>query len=337
MKALVTGGGGFLGRRIVEMLAAEGHEVLFLARGAYPEVAACGATGLQHDLRQRAGLDAHLAGVDCVFHVASVTGVWGERSWFFDINVQGTRNLMDAAVAAGVPRFVYTSSPSVTFDGRDHVGATEADCPYPSTFEAFYPESKAVAEREVLAENGRRGMATTALRPHLIWGPRDPHLLPRVIQRRRQGRLRVVGTGENKVGLTHVDNGAVAHLQAAAALVDPEAPNAGKAYFITDLEPVALWPWLDAFLQAVGERPIQGKVSVATARRVGSVLEWIWGTLGLGGEPPMTRFVAAQLGTSHWYDLSAAIQDFGYAPVVDPAEALAETIEAFRGAQVVPR
>ena len=260
MHALVTGGGGFLGRAITEQLLARGDQVTILSRGRYPEVEALGAAGVQCDLSAPGPeLAEVLAQVDVVFHVASKTGVWGSRASFFQANVEGTKNLLSAARKAGVRRFVYTSSPSATFDGGDAEGKTEAEAPYPEHFEAPYPESKAVAEKFVLDQNSDE-LATTALRPHLIWGPRDPHILPRLISRRKQGRLMRIGDGTNKVGITFIDNAAVAHLQAADVLA-PGAANAGKAYFITDPEPVSLWPWIDGFLQSVGVPAISRGVS----------------------------------------------------------------------------
>ncbi len=328
MHALVTGGGGFVGRAITEQLLARGDAVTILARGRYPEVEALGAKAVQVDLTEPTGLDSALEGIDVVFHVASKTGVWGPREEYMQINVEGTRNLLDAVRAAGVRRFVYTGSPSATFDGHDACNATEADCPYPSSFESDYPESKAIAEQLVLDANGP-ALATTALRPHLIWGPRDPHIIPRLIDRRRQGRLARVGDGTNKVAITYIDNAAAAHVQAADVLA-PGSANAGKAYFISDAEPVVLWSWIDQLLMDVGQPALNRSVSLGMARFVGGVLEVVWRLFGLGGEPPMTRFVAAQLASSHWYDLSAARADFGYAPVVEPAQAMARTIAAFR-------
>lgn len=328
LTALVTGGGGFLGRAVVEQLRARGDAVRALARGRYPELEALGATAVQADLAGAEDLAPHLDGVDVIFHVASKTGVWGPRAEFFQTNVEGTRRLLDAARRAGVRRFVYTSSPSATFDGRDAEGATEADCPYPAHFEAPYPESKAVAEKMVLDANSAE-LSTVALRPHLIYGPRDPHIVPRLIARRRQGRLRQVGDGANKVGITYVDNAAQAHLLAADRL-EPGAACAGKAYFITDAEPIVLWPWINELLVAVGEQPVRGAVSVGTAVTAGRLLQWAWGTFGLSGEPPMTPFVAKELASSHWYDLRGARDDLGYVPAVSGAEGFARTVAYFK-------
>lgn len=327
-RCLVTGGGGFLGRAIVEALLSRGDQVTVLARGDYPELRAMGCRLVRADLGSDDDLAPHLAGVDVVFHAASKTGVWGSRGDFFYTNVGGVERLLSACRTAQIGRFVYTSSPSATFDGRDAEGATEADCPYPTHFEAPYPESKAVAEAMVLAANSPT-LATVALRPHLIYGPRDPHIVPRLIARRRQGRLRRVGDGHNRVGITFVDNAAQAHLNAADRL-QPGAACAGKAYFITDAEPVTLWSWIDELLVAVGEKPVSGAVSVGTAVTAGRLLQWIWGTFGLRGEPPMTPFVAKELASSHWYDLSGAARDLGYAPAVSGAEGFARTVAYFR-------
>lgn len=329
MRAVITGGGGFLGSAIARMLLLRGDEVVVLGRGRYPAVEALGALGVSWDLAQdQPGLERIFEGADVVFHTAARAGVWGPPAEFRAINVDGTARVLTACRAAGVGRLVYTSSPSATFGRHDALGLTEAQAPYPERFEAIYPQTKAEAERMVLAASGP-ALATTSLRPHLIYGPGDPHLLPRIVQRARAGRLMRVGDGKNRVGLTYVDNGAAAHVLAADALA-PGSPNAGRAYFITDAEPVALWPWLDRFLTGIGLPPVTRSVPVGVARAVGAALELLWRALALAGEPPMTRFVAGQLALSHFYDLGGARRDFGYSPPLDGEEGLRRTIEAFR-------
>lgn len=335
MHALVTGGGGFLGRAITEQLLARGDAVTILARHRYREVEALGARGVLADLTRLENLDGVLEGVDVVFHVASRTGVWGPRDEFMAVNVDGTRNLVEACWAQGVDRLVYTSSPSATFHGGDAVDLTEAEASHPDQFDAAYPESKARAEVIVQEANGPH-LTTTILRPHLIYGPREPHMLPRLIDRHQRGRLRRIGDGRNKVSLTYIDNAAAAHLQAADALVKA-GPTAGRAYFIADSSPVTLWEWIDRFFVGIGLPPVQGSISPALARRISGVLEWVWTTFSLDGEPPMTRFAAAQLSTSHTYDLSAARADFGYTPPVDGDEGLRRTIAWFRAHRPTPR
>jgi len=329
MKALVTGGGGFLGRVIVEQLLARGDAVTVLSRSRYPQVEALGADGMSVDLSADVpDLAEKLAGFDVVFHVAARAGVWGERDDFFSINVEGTRRILEAAKAAGVGRFVYTSSPSAVWGGSDEENLSEADCPYPTKYLAIYPESKAAAERLVLSAGGP-DFATTALRPHLIWGPRDPHLVPRLLERGRSGRLKIVGEGKNRVGITYVDNAAHAHILAADALA-PGSRNDGKAYFITDDAPVVLWDWINTLFGELGVPQVTGRVPVGLARLAGGVLEWIWRTFSRPGEPPMTRFVAGQLSTHHHYDLTAARQDFGYTMKVDPKDGLDRMVSYFK-------
>jgi nucleoside-diphosphate-sugar epimerase len=329
MKALVTGGGGFLGRRIVELLLEEGHEVRFLARGSYPEVEALGAEGLQVDLRDAEAVAAAVEGCDTIFHVASKAGYWGTRDEFYGINVDGTKHLLDAAVAHGVKRFVYTSTPSVIGYEGEVTGVAEA--PYPAQWESLYGETKAKAEQLVLAANGTEGLATTSLRPHLIIGPRDNNLLPRVIERAKTGQLRIVGDGSNVVDLTYVDNAAWAHLDAAAAMTGPDAACAGRAYFISNDEPVKLWDWVNEFLPRIGAPTVDRKIGLGAASAVGAVMETAWRWLPLKGEPRMTRFLAAALARSHWYDMTPAKEDFGYRIRVPMAEGTERTAAWFSG------
>lgn len=323
MKALVTGGGGFLGRAIVERLLADGHGVTVVGRSEYPELLARGVRCVRADVADRRAMMDAVRGHDVVFHAAAKPGVWGERAEFVRTNVSGTECVVAACLAHGVPRLVYTSSPSVVFDGRDHEDAAN-DLAYPSRYECHYPETKALAERLVLAANGSH-LASVSLRPHLIYGPRDPHLLPRVLERARRRRLVVVGDGRNAVSLTYVDNAAAAHVQAALRL-EPGAAFAGRAYFVNDPEPVALWEWLGRLLARLGLPPIGRRVPLRLARAAGGLLEGLWGTFALPGEPPMTRFVASQLALSHWYSLRPAREAFGYAPPVAGAEAFERTV-----------
>lgn len=311
MKALVTGGGGFLGRYVVEQLLDRGEDVRVLGRSRYPEVEALGAECVQADLGDADAVVAACEGVDAVFHVGALAGVWGPYERYFRTNVEGTRHVLEGCRTHGVPKLVYTSSPSVVFDGSDMEGVDES-VPYPEHFEAPYPETKSIAEREVLAANGP-ALATCAIRPHLIWGPRDNHILPRILARARAGRLRIVGDGTNKVSVTYVENGARAHLQALDALA-PGADVAGKAYFIGQAEPVVLWDFINQLLEGFGVPPLTKRVSVGMAAMVGGVLEGAYRLVGAASEPPMTRFMAHELATSHWFDLSAARRDFGFDP-----------------------
>jgi nucleoside-diphosphate-sugar epimerase len=333
--ALVTGGGGFLGRRLIELMREQdpGREVRFLARGRYPEVEATGARGLQVDLTNPTGLREAVRGCESVHHVASKAGVWGPYADYAAINVEGTRALLEACVAEGVRRFVYTSTPSVIGYGHEAEGIEQA--PYPDRWETPYGETKARAEQLVAAANGRSltggcALATVSLRPHLIFGPRDPHLLPRVIERARRGRLVIVGGGRNRVDLTFVDNAAGAHLDAERALTAPDAPCAGNAYFLSNDEPVVLWDCLADVLRALSLPPVTRRLPLAVASTLGGVAEGVWRTFGLGGEPPMTRFLALALARSHWYSMAPARRDLGYTIRVPQDRATALTVASLR-------
>jgi nucleoside-diphosphate-sugar epimerase len=326
VKALVTGGGGFLGSRIVQLLRERGDDVTFLARGTYPEVEKLGAKGLQIDLRDRAKLSEAVAGKDVVFHVAAKAGYWGKREEYWSTNVDGTRNLIDAMEEAGVKKLVYTSTPSVL--GYDHdVENGGQDLPHATHFESFYPESKSAAEKMVVEANSEH-LATVSLRPHLVFGPGDLLLLPRVIARARTGKLPIVGDGTNKVDMTYVDNAAWAHLDACDALTDHKAPCAGKAYFISNDEPVVLWDWLvkDLFAPLGVPKPAR-QVSLGTARFLAGMLETAYTYLPLSGEPRLTRYLCSGLAKSHWYDMGPAKRDFNYRIRVSMAEGTARTVE----------
>ncbi len=323
MKALVTGGAGFLGHAIVQRLLAQGDSVTAVSRKSYPSLVKAGAQSLAVDLSDLEALKRAMDGHQVVFHVAAKTGVWGSLEEFQKTNVEGTRNVLAACRSAGVEKLIMTSSPSVVFDGHSHLNAGN-DLPYPSTYESHYPATKAQAERMAL-EASSATFPVLALRPHLIYGPGDPHLLPRLLARARSGRLRMVGDGTNLVSITHVANAAAGHLQAAQAL-KPGAACAGKAYFLCDAEPVRLWDWLNTVFTRLGIPAVRSRVPVGVARFAGALAETAWNTLNLDGEPPMTRFVASQLATSHTYDLTPARRDLGYAPPVSGAEAMDDTV-----------
>lgn len=319
MRALVTGGGGFLGSAIVRLLVERGDTVRSFSRGEYPELARLGVEQIQGDLSDREAVLRAAAGCDIVFHVAAKAGIWGNYAEYHRANVTGTENVLAACRHHNIGRLVYTGSPSVVFDGRDVEGGDET-LPYPTHFEAHYPKTKALAEQQVLAANSP-ALATVSLRPHLIWGPGDNHLVPRIVAKARAGKLRRIGNSPCLVDTVYVDNAAHAHLLAADRLVFG-GEVAGKAYFITNGEPIPLWEMVNRILAAAGLPPLTRSVPPKVAYAAGVVCEGLWSLLHLAGEPPMTRFVARELATAHWFDISAARRDLGYAPQISIDEGL---------------
>ncbi|PSW06331.1 3-beta hydroxysteroid dehydrogenase [Photobacterium lipolyticum] len=355
--AFVTGAGGFLGKAICRYLRNAGIAVTGFARGDYPDLEQMGVTMVKGDISDKTALMNAMQGCDLVFHVASKAGVWGSKADYYSPNVDGARNILDACQALCINKLVYTSTPSVTFAGFDEAGIDES-APYADNYLNYYAESKAIAEQMVLAASGRllektscfeninslekidsleetasleesdclkgtdQQLKTVALRPHLIWGPEDPHLVPRVIDRARAGRLKLVGREDKLVDTIYVDNAAYAHILAALRLSEPQAVCAGKAYFLSNDEPITMAAMLNKILSCAELPPVRKRVPTSLAYGVGALLEWIYGWLGKKQEPVMTRFVARQLSTCHYFDISAAKRDLGYVPVVSIEEGM---------------
>ena len=328
MKALVTGGGGFLGRYVVEQLLARGDEVTTYARGTYPELKAIGARPVRGDLQDAEAISASCKGIDVVYHVASMIGFWSPWDAFYAANVVGTQNVIAACREQAVPRLVYTSTPSVVFDNRSQAGFDES-LPYPDSYQNHYSHTKAIAERAVIAANGQDGVLTVSLRPHLIIGPRDRHLIPRIVARLKTGRVPQVGDGTNRVDLTYVEDAARAHLLAADAL-QPGAPVAGSAYFISQDDPVNPWEWMNELARALDLPPIRRTVPLWVVLGASSAIEFAYRALPLRGEPFLTRFLVHELATSHYYDITRAKRDLGYKPQFTMVEATRRVIADLR-------
>ncbi len=324
MTALVTGGGGFLGRKIVRQLRERGEQVRVLGRSRYADLEQTeGVETIQADIRDAAAVAAACEGMEVVYHLAALPGIWGPYETYRSINVDGTRHVLAGCRTHGVERLVYCSSPSVVFDAGSQEGVDESH-PYPEHYLAAYPQTKAEAEKLVLAASCET-LRTVSLRPHLIWGPGDNQLIPRIIARARAGKLVRVGDGQNLVDVIHVENAARAHLLAATAL-EPGGRAAGRAYFLSQGEPVNLWQFIDRILAGVGLEPVCQSISFRTAWRVGRVMELAYGLARIQREPKLTRFLAAQLAHSHWFDISAARSDLGYEPLIDTDSGLESLI-----------
>ena len=323
MKILVTGGGGFVGGYIVERLLARGYAVRSIGRSPQPELVAKGVEVVCGDLTDATAVSAACEGVGAVFHVAARAGVWGSWESFYGPNVIGTRNVLSACRKWQVKRLVYTSTPSVVFNG-DSIRGGDESLPYGKNWLCHYAETKALAEQEALAANSEK-LQVVALRPHLIFGPGDPHLLPRVIESVKAGRLRIVGDGSAKVDVSYVGNVADAHLDAFDAL--ERGKGAGQAYFISQGEPVDLWPWLNSILEGLGQPPLTQKIPLPLAYGIGALCEGAWNVLRRRTDPPITRFVAVELAKDHYFDIRKAQHVLGYQPRVPMNEALKLTIQ----------
>ncbi|ABZ77369.1 3-beta hydroxysteroid dehydrogenase/isomerase [Shewanella halifaxensis HAW-EB4] len=328
-RAFVTGAGGFLGKAICERLLAAGINVTGFARSEYPELSAMGVNMIKGDIANEQALLDAIQGCDVVFHVASKAGVWGSKQSYFSPNVDGAHHIINACKKCNIECIVYTSTPSVTFAGADEEGNDES-APYAKQFLNFYGESKAIAEQMMLAANGDKlsngkYLGTTALRPHLIWGPNDPHLVPRVLERAAAGRLKLVGKEDKLVDTIYVGNAAYAHILAALKLSETSADRAscaGRAYYLSNDEPITMAAMLNKILECKDLPPVTKRVPSNVAYIAGCVLESVYGLLGKKDEPIMTRFVARQLSTSHYFDISAAKNDLGYSALVSIDEGM---------------
>jgi nucleoside-diphosphate-sugar epimerase len=324
---LVTGGGGFIGLALVRELCRQGREVRVFGRNRYSAAEELGAVCVQGDLRDAAAISQAAAGCESIFHVAAKAGIWGDLAEYHGINVLGTRNVLTACAAQQVPVLVYTSTPSVVFDGCDLAGADES-LPYSAKPLCHYAATKIIAEQEVLQASHDQ-IRTAAIRPHLVWGPGDSNLIPRLLARGRERSLRIVGSGANRVDISYIDNVVHAHLLAEKNL-RTSGTAAGKAFFIGQQKPVRLWPWIDDLFNRMDVPPVTKKISLSKAKMVGWLLENIHIVLRIEHEPKMTRFLAEQLAMSHWFSRKQAKKLLGYQEQVSTEEGLNRLVRWLR-------
>lgn len=321
-RALVTGGGGFVGSHIVRQLLSLGIECLVVGRNPYPELQKIGARTLQGDICDAGFLERSFREVDTVFHVAALAGIWGRWQDYYRVNVQGTENVLAACRVNGVARLVHTSTPSVVFNG-DNIVQGDEQLPYAHRFLCHYAKTKALAEQLVLEKGALgRDLLTCAIRPHLVWGPGDPHLIPRLLERGRLGKLKKVGDCKNLVDISYVENVADAHILAAKNLETIQTAN-GQAYFISQGEPVNLWQWIEQLFVDMDVPAIKSRVPYEVAYVGGALLEAVHHLFIKNREPQMTRFLAEQLAKSHCFSIAKARRDLAYSPHISTREGMA--------------
>lgn len=326
MKVFITGGGGFLGKHIVRQLLDEGHEVTSYSRGHYPELQNWGVNTIQGSLEDKERLEEACIGHDVFFHTASKVAMWGKREDFYQTNVVGTENVISACHINNIPHLIYTSTPSVVFE-FDSLQNEDESLPYPEKSYSRYAESKAIAEKKVLEANGDQ-LKTVSLRPHLVFGPGDQNLIPRLIASHKKGKLKIVGTGENKVDVLYVENAAQAHLLAWKALRENPEKVEGRPYFLGQ-GPVKLWDFINEILELHKLPPVKKKIAFETAFKIGKVIEMGSSLIGkYNYHPPMTRFVALQLSKDHYFKHDNAKNDFGWTPQIPLKEGLSRLVSS---------
>ena len=331
MKVLITGGGGFLGSHLARSLLEQGNDVSVLGRKLYPNLGNS-IKCIKADIRDRSAMLLALNLQEAVFHMAAIPGIWGDYNEFYSIDVQGTENVIFACYKNNVKKLIYTSTPSVVFNQSDMKNVDE-QTPYPDKYLCNYSKTKSIAEKLVLDANGTSELATVCIRPHLIWGPGDPHLLPRLIERAKKGKLVRVGNGKNMVDMIYIDNAVEAHLKACDKL-SLASPVAGKCYFVSDGHPVVLWKWIENLLNELKLPGITKAVSFQHAAMLGGLIEGIYKIFRIKNEPPMTRFLAAQLAKSHYFNISRARNDFDYIPIVTQEEGMKRLFSYYFSGQV---
>jgi nucleoside-diphosphate-sugar epimerase len=304
-----------LGRALAERLVADGHDVRTLQRSPS---GVRGALDVAGSVTDASAVRSAVHGREAIVHLAAKVGITGLLAEFETVNVEGTRLLLHESRAAGVGRFVHVSSPSVAHVGRSLAGAGAGPAD-PGHARGPYARTKATAELLALAADDPGGLRVVAVRPHVVWGPGDTQLVGRFVDRARAGRLPVLGQGAALIDTTYVDNA----VDALVAALHADEDAFGEAYVVTNGEPRPVVELMAGICAATGVPMPRRHVPAALARGAGSVLDAAWRTLPLPGEPPLTRFVAEQLSTAHWFDQRRTRKALGWIPRVSLEEGLA--------------
>jgi len=309
-----------LGRAVAIRLQRDGHAVRTFQRhpAGVPD-----ADEVLGSVTDPVAVAHAMQGCEAVVHLAAKVSFTGAESEFEAVNVHGTAAVLAAALDAGARRFVMVSSPSVAHAGASLVGAG-ADPADPARARGAYARTKARAELAALATDSPE-LRVLAVRPHIVWGPGDTQLVARVVERARAGRLPLLGSGAALIDTTYVDNAADA---IAAALVAGRSAF-GAAYVVTNGEPRPVRDLLAGICAAAGVPSPTWSLPPTVARAVGGVIEVVWTGHPGWGEPPMTRFLAEQLSTAHWFDQRRTRKVLGWTPAVTLDEGFARLAASF--------
>lgn len=317
---LVTGGGGFVGKSLIKKLLNKGYQVKSLSRNFYEELATLSVTCYQGDIGgEFEKINLFFKNVDAVFHVASKVDMWGKYDDFFKTNVIGTRNIIKACKENNIKYLIYTSSPSVIAN-NDGLKEVDASFPYPKKYDAFYPETKAMAEKEIIKEGKKGEIFTLVLRPHLIWGPNDTNLIPTILDKAKNGKLKQIGDGKNIVDCSYIEDCTDAHILALEAL-EKNPSLSSNVYFVTQDEHIKLWDFINSILVAKKLPPIEKKVSKKLALSIARVLEFTSKMIP-SFKPLFTKFLITEMTTDHYFNIEKTKKDLGYSPKYSIKEGL---------------
>lgn len=328
-RCLVIGGSGFVGRHLVTLLLRQGRPVRVFDRVPFDDPRVEMIVG---DIRRPADVRHACVGLDTVFQCASLID-WrpGSAQLLHEVNLLGNRHVLEACLARGGMRLVYTSSIDVVFEGRPIRNGDERQ-PYPTRHLDVYGRTKMLAERETLAANGRNGLLTCALRLAGVYGPGDVHRLPTVLALARRGRMLRLGDGRARFNHVYVENAAHAHLLAAERLT-PAAPTAGASYFITDHPPRNFFDFVTTFVRDLGLPTPRGAIPYHAAYALAAALElWAHATRGRAGVSSLTRYVVASTCVDFYFNPAKAARELNYQPLVSEAEARRRTLAWLRTA-----
>ncbi len=319
-----------MGAAIARALKARGDQVIVLDLA--PECPVEGVDYRRVDITDKAAVNEACRGVDTIIHNASIVHTkQNKQDVVWAVNLGGTENMLEAAQQNGVARFIYISSGSVVYEGKDIENGDES-LPYSAVSQAPYADSKIAAEKVALAANGKGGMATCALRPHVVFGPGDNRFMPALLAKGRNGQLRVqIGRGVWLSDYTYVSNMTDAVLLADEALAKDglNSVAAGQAYFITNGEPMPFWDFIRKVAARLGFPPIKYTAPKSLVYAIAAVKEGIDTLKGgtLNAEDGLTRFAIRYMCTHHYFSIEKARRDLGYNPAVSVDEGIERTCQ----------